>query len=191
MKTFDILDYGFESLPTENVDGKRYYVTPTGEKYPSVTSVTGLMNRKGIQEWRKRVGEEKANKISTQAARHGTSAHQLFEDYIRNDNFEEKYKTAMPTTQLAFNSVAQLLNQIGTVHALEAPLYSHELQLAGRVDCIAESGMVSYQSSISRPVQNQRTQSGYKIILYRKLHMQKCSRNLQVKRYSQLSHLLQ
>ena len=138
MKTFDILDYGFESLPTENVDGKRYYVTPTGEKYPSVTSVTGLMNRKGIQEWRKRVGEEKANKISTQAARHGTSAHQLFEDYIRNDNFEEKYKTAMPTTQLAFNSVAQLLNQIGTVHALEAPLYSHELQLAGRVDCIAE-----------------------------------------------------
>ena len=48
MKTFDILDYGFESLPTENVDGKRYYVTPTGEKYPSVTSVTGLMNRKGI-----------------------------------------------------------------------------------------------------------------------------------------------
>ena len=68
MKTFDILDYGFESLPTENVDGKRYYVTPTGEKYPSVTSVTGLMNRKGIQEWRKRVGEEKANKISTQGS---------------------------------------------------------------------------------------------------------------------------
>ena len=107
MKTFDILDYGFESLPTENVDGKRYYVTPTGEKYPSVTSVTGLMNRKGIQEWRKRVGEEKLQ-IRYQhkfSARHGTSAHQLFEDYIRNDNFEEKYKTAMPTTQLAFNSL--------------------------------------------------------------------------------------
>ncbi len=138
MKNFKILDYGFESLPTENIDGKRYYVTPTGEKYPSVTSVTGLMNRKGIQEWRKRVGEKKANKISTQAARHGTSAHQLFEDYIRNDNFEEKFKSAMPTTQQAFISVEKLLNQIGTVHALEAPLYSHELQLAGRVDCIAE-----------------------------------------------------
>ena len=138
MKTFDILEYGFESLPTENVDGKRYYITPTGEKYPSVTSVTGLMNRKGIQEWRKRVGAEKANKISTQAARHGTSAHQLFEDYIKNDNFEEKFKSAMPTTQQAFISLEKELNQIGTVHALEAPLYSHELQLAGRVDCIAE-----------------------------------------------------
>ena len=71
-------------------------------------------------------------------ARHGTSAHQLFEDYIRNDNFEEKFKSAMPTTQQAFISVEKLLNQIGTVHALEFPLYSHELQLAGRVDCIAE-----------------------------------------------------
>ena len=138
MKTFNILDYGFESLPTENVDGKRYYVTPTGEKYPSVTSVTGLLSRDGIKKWRKRVGAETANKISTQAARHGTSAHQLFEDYIKNDNFEEKFKGAMPTTQQAFISLEKELNQIGTVHALEAPLYSHKLQLAGRVDCIAE-----------------------------------------------------
>ena len=138
MKTFEIIDHGFESLPTENIDGKRYYVTPTGEKYPSVTSVTGLLNREGIKKWRKRVGEKTANKISTQAARHGTSAHQLFEDYIRNDNFEEKFKGAMPTTQQAFISLEKELNQIGVVHGLESPLYSHNLQLAGRVDCIAE-----------------------------------------------------
>ena len=138
MKTFEIIDYGFEQLPTENIDGKRYYVTPTGEKYPSVTSVTGLLSRKGIQEWRKRVGEKTANKISTQAAGHGTKVHQLFEDYIKNDNFEEKFKGAMPTTQQAFISVEKELNQIGTVHGLESPLYSHKLQLAGRVDCIAE-----------------------------------------------------
>ena len=138
MKTFEIIDHGFESLPTENIDGKRYYVTPTGEKYPSVTSVTGLLNREGIKKWRKRVGEKTANKISTQAARHGTSAHQLFEDYIKNDNFEEKFKGAMPTTQQAFISLEKQLNQIGVVHGLESPLYSHNLQLAGRVDCIAE-----------------------------------------------------
>ena len=138
MKTFELLDYGFESLPTENIDGKRYYITPTGEKYPSVTSVTGLMSRDGIKQWRKRVGEKTANKISTQAARHGTSAHQLFEDYIKGDNFEEKFKGAMPTTQQAFISLEKQLNQIGVVHGLESPLYSHNLQLAGRVDCIAE-----------------------------------------------------
>ena len=67
MKTFEILDYDFQSLPTENIDGKRYYITPTGEKYPSVTSVTGLLNKEAIKKWRKRVGEEQANKISTQA----------------------------------------------------------------------------------------------------------------------------
>ena len=138
MKTFNILDHGFESLPTENINGKRYYITPTGEKYPSVTSVTGILSRDGIKKWRKRVGEKTANKISTQAARHGTSAHQLFEDYIRNDNFEEKFKGAMPTTQQAFISLEKELNQIGVVHGLESPLYSHNLQLAGRVDCIAE-----------------------------------------------------
>ena len=44
----------------------------------------------------------------------------------------------MPTTQQAFISLEKELNKIGTVHALEAPLYSHKLQLAGRVDCIAE-----------------------------------------------------
>ena len=138
MKTFNIIDYGFESLPTENIEGKRYYITPTGEKYPSVTSVTGLLNKESIKKWRKRVGEKKANKISTQAARHGTSAHQLFEDYIRGDNFEEKFKGAMPTTQHAFISLEEELNKIGTVHGLESPLYSHKLQMAGRVDCIAE-----------------------------------------------------
>ena len=136
--TFTHLGIDIPEINTETIDGKRYYVTPTGEKYPSVTSVTGLLSRKGIQEWRKRVGEKTANKISTQAARHGTSAHQLFEDYIRNDNFEEKFKGAMPTTQQAFISLEKQLNQIGVVHGLESPLYSHNLQLAGRVDCIAE-----------------------------------------------------
>ena len=138
MKTFELLDYGFESLPTENIDGKRYYITPTGEKYPSVTSVTGLLNRDGIKNGEKELVRKLQTRYQLNLARHGTSAHQLFEDYIKNDNFEEKFKSAMPTTQQAFISLEKELNQIGTVHALESPLYSHKLQLAGRVDCIAE-----------------------------------------------------
>lgn len=54
-------------IKSEQVDGKRIYTTPTGEKYPSVTTVTGLLTREHIKLWRKRVGEETANKISTQA----------------------------------------------------------------------------------------------------------------------------
>ena len=74
--THTILDYNFQKLPTTNIDGKRYYTTPDGNNYPSVTSVTGLANKKAIKQWRKRVGEKKANKISSQARRHGSSAHQ-------------------------------------------------------------------------------------------------------------------
>ena len=66
-------------------DGKRLYVTPEGQKYPSVTTVTGLLTRDHIKLWRKRVGEEVANKISTGAARRGTRMHSLFEQYLRQE----------------------------------------------------------------------------------------------------------
>jgi len=48
-------------------DGKRYYVTPSGSKLPSVTTVVGAQKKQAIMEWRRRVGEDVANKISRQA----------------------------------------------------------------------------------------------------------------------------
>ena len=83
---------GYESvtLPTETIDGKRYYVTPEGNKYPSVTTVTGLLNAKWIAQWRKNVGEEKANQISRQAAGRGSRYHYLQEDFINNLDITEK-----------------------------------------------------------------------------------------------------
>ena len=84
-KNFNHLSgYDGINLPTETVDGKRYYVTPSGNRYPSVTSVTGILNKVWIQKWRKAVGEKKANKISRQAASRGTRYHQLQEDYVNN-----------------------------------------------------------------------------------------------------------
>ena len=59
--------YDAVSLPTENINGKRYYKTPEGKHYPSVTTVTGLMNRVWLKKWKKAVGEEKAKKISRRA----------------------------------------------------------------------------------------------------------------------------
>ena len=51
-------------LKTKNKDGTRYYVTPSGELYPSVTTITSQLTKAGIQAWRQRVGEETANKLS-------------------------------------------------------------------------------------------------------------------------------
>jgi len=56
------IDY---DLTTETINGKRFYLTPEGNKYPSVTTITSQHNKQSILEWRKRVGEAEANRIST------------------------------------------------------------------------------------------------------------------------------
>ena len=58
-----------ESVTLEN--GTRYYMTPDGKKYPSVTTVLSAFNKEGLIEWRNAVGEEEANKIARRAAKIG------------------------------------------------------------------------------------------------------------------------
>lgn len=117
----------------------RRYLTPSGKKYPSVTSVVGLKGQASIQEWRKAVGEEEANKISSRAARRGTAIHTLCEKYLLNQEVEPSMFDAE-----TFNSILPLLNRINNIHCLETQLYSDYLQVAGTVDCIAEfDGRVS------------------------------------------------
>jgi len=114
-------------------DGTRVYETPTGKKYPSVTTVTGLLKKKAILEWRKRVGEEEANRISSTAARRGTRLHTLCEKHLLNENVTvNMFDTEM------WNNVKPHLSDINNIHALESSLYSNHLEVAGTVDCIAE-----------------------------------------------------
>jgi hypothetical protein len=121
-----------ETLPTG-----RTYVTPEGNKYPSITTVLGHFGKEAIQAWRKRVGEEVANKISTQAGTRGTAVHQLAEDYVNNK--EDWSKGAMPSNLFTFNTIKPILDKhVDNIWAQEVPLYSDKFKIAGRVDCIAE-----------------------------------------------------
>jgi genome maintenance exonuclease 1 len=131
------IDLGYSDLKTKNEDGKRKYITATGELYPSVTTVLSILSEKSIQAWRRRVGPEVANKISTQASRRGTSVHTIIEKYINN---EENYREGVtPDVLETFLSVKKTLDErIGVVYGQELPLYSDHLRLAGRVDCVAE-----------------------------------------------------
>ena len=81
----------FEHIPTElkdmvseDTDSGRVYHTPEGVDLPSITTVLSILSRAGIAAWRKRVGEEEANRISTQASRRGTAVHEIIEKYIDN-----------------------------------------------------------------------------------------------------------
>jgi genome maintenance exonuclease 1 len=126
----------FDDLKTVTIDGKRFYQTPEGNTYPSVTSVTGLYNKKEILEWRKRVGEAEANRISTKASSRGTRVHKLCEDYLNNELNTDRY---MPDSVGMFKSIQPIIDQyVDNIYAIEAPLYSDHLKVAGRVDCIAE-----------------------------------------------------
>ena len=122
-------------LNTINENGKRLYVTPDGEKYPSVTTVLSDYKKDAIIQWRKRVGEQQANKISTQASRRGTKVHKLCEDYLNN---ESTFKDYTPDNVEMFKSIQPTLNEIEIVYAQERTLYSHHLKTAGRVDCVGK-----------------------------------------------------
>jgi genome maintenance exonuclease 1 len=126
-------------METITIDGKRYYLTPTGNKHKSVTTVIGnnKAKKQGIMEWRKRVGEEKANKISSHSTRRGNRYHKLTENYINNEHDANLYADD-PLVWLMFNSSLEILNNINNVYLQEAALYSDKLRIAGRVDCIAE-----------------------------------------------------
>lgn len=129
------LDNKILELNTETVAGKRHYVTPMG-KYPSITSVLGAFPKPELFEWRKRVGEEEANKITRAASSRGTKFHLLCEKYLSNEDIDKK--SFMPDALSSFYEFKELLNNINNIHRLEVPLYSNRLKVAGRCDGIAE-----------------------------------------------------
>tara|TARA_A100001011_G_scaffold213998_1_gene222053 strand:- start:1754 stop:2422 length:669 start_codon:yes stop_codon:yes gene_type:complete len=128
------IDYELKATTT---DSGRLYETPEGDKVPSVTTVLGYRSRESIQKWRERVGEEEANRISRQAAGRGTKVHYMAEDYLNNK--EIVTDGIMPHIIQMWKSLQKGIDgHIDNVYAQEVPLYSKELKLAGRVDCIAE-----------------------------------------------------
>jgi genome maintenance exonuclease 1 len=128
---------GYDDLESVTEESGRRYATPTGTKYPSITTVLSILSKDSIARWRKRIGEEKANQITFRASQRGTSVHELIEKYINNDS---KYLSGyMPNIVANFLSVKDILDErIGKVYGQELPLYSDHLRLAGRVDCVAE-----------------------------------------------------
>jgi genome maintenance exonuclease 1 len=115
-------------------DGRRYYVLPDGTKLPSVTTVIGAKSKRAILEWRRRVGEEEANKISRKASGRGTNVHTLCEQYLNNESLGD----IMPDAKEMFLTLKPLLHRINNIHYQECALWSIKLGMAGRVDCIGE-----------------------------------------------------
>ena len=128
----ELVDLKSETFP----DGKRYYTLEDGTRLPSVTTVLGAQKKQAIFEWRKRVGEEEANRISKHATSRGTNVHTICENYLNNK--VDYMKGIMPDALEYFLSIKPYLNKINNIHYQECALWSKQLGMAGRVDCIAE-----------------------------------------------------
>ena len=144
---FKHIETDLPELTTKTIDRKRYYITPEGKEYPSITTVLSNRGKEGLFEWRNRVGHEVANYISGKAAKRGTAVHHMCEEYLNNVSFIEpdwwldKQKNFLPFC--LFNQQRNgVLQRINNIHAQECGLYSDKYGVAGRVDCIAEYNRV-------------------------------------------------
>jgi genome maintenance exonuclease 1 len=125
-------------LEREEIDGVRYYKIPGEDnlsRLVSITSVTSFHNRHIFENWRKKVGEEEANKINKQATSRGTDMHSLVENYLYNI---PELPKVQPLSEFLFKIAKSKIDNIDNIHALESSLYSKVLGIAGTVDCIAE-----------------------------------------------------
>ena len=131
-----IMEMSLEDICARNVGGKRVYEVGD-QRYPSISTICSFRNRKSIAEWRARVGAEEANKISKRATTAGTTVHSMIEDYLNNELELEKYN-GKHLAKILFTQAKPMFARINNINFQEAPLYSHEFAIAGRVDCIAE-----------------------------------------------------
>lgn len=126
------------NVNTEMIDNKRYYVLDDGTKLKSVTTVLGeQLDKTALEEWKARVGEVEAKKISTQAATRGTAIHRMAEKYLLNE--DNIYMKEMPVNIETFSSIRKALDKhVDNIQGIELPLYNKTLKCAGRTDLVAE-----------------------------------------------------
>ena len=136
MKTFTHtpLLHQMPEVYTETINKNRFYVTPQGNKYPSITTVLSGRAKEGINAWRERVGEAAANRIMRAASSRGTAVHELAENYLNNE--ELKNQEVLPL--FMFTQLKSELDNINNIVMQEGGLYSDKWGIAGRVDCIAD-----------------------------------------------------
>jgi hypothetical protein len=132
-----VLDIKYDlNLETTEIDGKRHYITPEGNVYPSMTTILSR-NEKGdqLKKWIEKVGVAEAERIRNNSAALGTAMHELAEAHIRG----------LPQPKASWQAVDRwhdikpiVDNDVGRVFGIETALYTDTLKIAGRTDLVGE-----------------------------------------------------
>jgi ATP-dependent exoDNAse (exonuclease V) beta subunit len=133
--------YDYTPLEKESVEGKRHYALPDGSKVPSVTTILEKTKpeekKRALQEWRNRVGHERAQQITTEAANRGTRMHTYLERYVKSDDIGELPTNpfAQPSWFMAAKVILEGLQHADEYWGSEVPLYYSGLY-AGTTDLV-------------------------------------------------------
>ena len=133
--------FNYPSLSKETVEGSRKYVTPDGSKLPSVTTILSATQseekKRVLQEWRNRVGHQKAQEITTEAAGRGTRMHKYLEDYVKTGKMNEPGSNpySIQSHKMAQSIVYEGLSKCNEFWGTEVSLYFPKIY-AGTSDLI-------------------------------------------------------
>lgn len=133
--------YNYSPLDRTTIDGKRHYCLPDGSKVPSVTTILDRTKpeekRQALANWKKRVGEQQAQQITTEAANRGTRMHAYLEHYALQTDMKPLPGNpfAHPSWFMAAEVILQGLCNVDEFWGVEVPVYYSGLY-AGTTDCL-------------------------------------------------------
>ena len=121
--------FDYQPIPRVVVEGKRFYATPDGKNLPSVTTILDKTkseeSREALNRWRRSVGAEKAQQITTEAANRGTRMHTYLEDYVKTGEIKERTTNpfSWASHAMAHVVVEKGLKNVNEFWGIEVPLY--------------------------------------------------------------------
>jgi genome maintenance exonuclease 1 len=129
--------YPYGELARVTKDRKRHYETPDGRQVPSVTTVlSATKDMTHLMEWRKRVGEQEAQRISTESANIGTVMHKSLEKHVKGEDRTPGSNLIQQKAHTMANVIIDNgLNDVSEVWGSEVSLYYPELY-AGTTDLV-------------------------------------------------------
>jgi genome maintenance exonuclease 1 len=154
--TLIVNKYTYTKIDRQSVDGKRLYATPDGKKVPSVTTILDKTKpaeaKQALMEWKKRVGEAKAQEITTEAAGRGTRMHKFLEDYVKTGiiNPPGTNPFSQESHRMAKTVIDQGLVNVNEIWGVEVPLYFPGLYAGTTDGCglhLNEEAILDYKQS--------------------------------------------
>lgn len=134
MKTFchEFVKINGSIVSIEQQSG-RNYKTPDGV-FPSVTTVTGWGKREFFASWRKKNAAESKRVLSR-----GSAMHSMIEEYLRNTLSQRTLNEQLGSCHAdLFLKMQSDIDRIDNIRAIEVALWSKQIGLAGRTDCIGD-----------------------------------------------------